>query len=274
MHIRKYRGFATCVLLIALSTTTNAAQPKSKTEKPDDAHHYLHKTEKPHAAEWGYKGAIGPTHWASLSSAYSLAAKGRRQSPIDISMPVSKSLPSIKFDYRPTNIKIVYNGHTIEDIEDQKSSIAIDGKEYHLKQFHFHSPSEHTINDKHTAMEMHLVHATDSGQIAVVAVMIEQGKKDNKAYRPVWSHLPSELNKTKDYNESVDAAKMLPKKKSYYRYSGSFTTPPCTEDVVWLVLSNTVKLSNRQITEFQKVVNNNNRPVQPLNGRIVNLQSK
>ena len=259
-------------ITLSMFATTNADE-KDKAEKNVAPHHYLHKEEKPHAAEWGYRGDIGPANWWRLSNAYILAKDGKRQSPIDISMPRSSQLKSIDFRYQPLQIKIVYNGHTIEDIQDERSFILVDGKEYHLKQFHFHSPSEHTINGKHSAMEMHSVHQTEAGQIAVVAVMIEEGKEQNEAYRPVWSHLPTELNKTKEFKDLVDTAKMLPKRKTYFRYSGSFTTPPCTEDVVWMVLSQPVKLSGRQIMEFRKIIRGNNRLPQPRNGRIVLRQS-
>jgi carbonic anhydrase len=231
--------------------------------------HYLHKKEKAHAATWGYSGRTGPAHWGDLSAAYSLAKTGRHQSPIDISKTTGKKLKNIEFRYKPSRIKIVYNGHTVEDLQDQKSSIIVDGTTFHLKQFHFHSPSEHTINGKHTPMEMHLVHASDAGRIAVVAVMIGESKKDNKAYSSVWNHLPHEENKTKDYKQLVDTDRMLPKKRSYFRYDGSFTTPPCTENVIWLVLEKRVKISGRQIVAFQEIIKGNNRPTQPLNGRVV-----
>ena len=262
------------VVLTVVTGRSGIAEDKTAQVKSDDDHHYLHKVEKPHAAQWGYKGDLGPKHWGDLSPNYVLAKSGHQQSPINISTSESKMMDDIDFLYRPSRIKIVYNGHTVEDVQDEKSSIVVDGEEFHLKQFHFHSPSEHTLNGKHTPMEMHLVHASDSGRIAVVAVMIKEGKKENKAFSSVWRHLPSEENKTREYRDLVDTVRMLPKKRPYYRYTGSFTTPPCTEEVLWLVLAKPSKLSGRQISEFRGIIDGNNRPTQPLNGRIVLRQVK
>lgn len=254
-------------ILLAPIAATSAADRAT-----EEQHHYLYRIEKPHVAVWGYKGDSGPDRWGDLSQKYILARTGRRQSPIDIAETTRKELPDIEFRYQPSRIQIVYNGHTVEDVQDEKSVIVVDGQDFHLKQFHFHSPSEHTINGRHYPMEMHLVHASESGRIAVVGVMIDEGNKENAAFAPVWRHLPTEENKVREYRELVDTDAMLPKKRTYFRYDGSFTTPPCTEDVIWLVMTKSVRLSGKQIAAFQEVIRGNNRPVQPLNGRVVTRQ--
>ena len=150
----------------------------------DNEHHYFHKVARSHAAEWSYDGTSGPERWGDLSPEYVLATQGRRQSPIDITGAVSQALPEIELDYHPSRIDLVYNGHTVEEIEDKHSAINVDGQQFVLRQFHFHAPSEHTIDGKHAAMEMHLVHKTDAGQIAVIGVLIEPGA-DNPAFDAV-----------------------------------------------------------------------------------------
>ncbi|MFT5324113.1 MAG: carbonic anhydrase [Planctomycetaceae bacterium] len=231
-------------------------------------HCYFHKEEQPHAAEWGYQGEAGPEHWGDLSPEYRLAKTGRHQSPIDISQARSESLPKIQFAYGPSQIDLIYNGHTVEEVENHESSITVDGKRFVLQQFHFHSPSEHTIDGQHSAMEMHFVHKSDDGEIAVVGVLIEEGA-DNAAFDQVWNYLPSAENRERKESVTIDAATLLPTDKNYYRYTGSFTTPPCTENVLWMILESPVELSARQITTFRDIIDGNNRPVQAINDRVV-----
>ena len=250
----------------ANSDETPAVDVASNSDAP--IHHYLHKKEQPHTAEWGYTGETGPGHWGDLSPEYVLARTGRQQSPIDIEAVEPSSMSAIEFAYGPSLIDLVYNGHTVEEIEDHHSSIAVAGKRYTLQQFHFHSPSEHTVKGRHSAMEMHLVHKSDDGTIAVIAVLIEEGA-DNPAFDQVWNYLPTKTNRERKENVTIDAATLLPTDQNYYRYTGSFTTPPCTENVLWMILKTPVELSELQITKFKKIIDGNNRPVQPLNERAV-----
>ena len=77
--------------------------------------------------------------------------------------------------------------HTVEEKEDRGSYHTMDGTRYELAQFHFHSPSEHTVDGKHAAMEMHLVHKSEANEVAVLAVLIEPGAEDNAAFAQVWA---------------------------------------------------------------------------------------
>lgn len=234
----------------------------------NDDHHYFHKEEKPHAAEWSYKGSTGPANWASLSPAYLVAKTGSRQSPIDIHDAQPQALPAIEFLYHPAKIDLVYNGHTVQDTEEQGSSIKNGKRSFELKQFHFHSPSEHTLGGKHTAMEMHLVHKDEVNRVAVVGVMIQEGEH-NPAFDSIWDYLPSEANKQVEFEQTVDATNLLPEKHDYFHYMGSFTTPPCTEGVHWYVLTSPIEMSMEQIAKFRSIIDNNNRPVQALNDRVI-----
>jgi carbonic anhydrase len=153
-------------------------------------------------------------------------------------------------------------------MEDGASAIVVEGKRYVLAQFHFHAPSEHTIDGRHADMEMHLVHKSEDGQVAVVGVMIRAGA-ENLAFAPIWDRLPTPANKERRATATIDAASLLPKDHGHYRYLGSFTTPPCTEGVLWLVLRTPVELSRAQIDQFRAVIEGNNRPVQPRNQRAI-----
>jgi len=127
--------------------------------------------------------------------------------------------------------------------------------------------SEHTINGQHLDMEIHLVHQSAAGDYAVVGVMMERGG-ENPAYTPVWDHMPAVEGEPETIRGvTVNAADLLPAEQSYYRYAGSFTTPPCTEGVKWLVMTTPVELSDAQIDAFEAIYDYNYRPVQPLNQR-------
>lgn len=219
-------------------------------------------------AQWGYEGDHGPEHWGELSHDYEACGKGKKQSPIDISKPQKADMKDIDFHYSPTRVNILNNGHTVQVNYDSGSYIEVNGTRYDLLQFHFHTPSEHTVGSKSFDMEMHLVHKSKDGALAVVGVLVEEGK-ENRAYKTVWGNLPEHESPVKTVNVKVDANDLLPGKKTYYTYSGSLTTPPCSEGVTWLVLTDSVELSADQIEDIHEIMHSNNRPTQPLHGRTV-----
>jgi carbonic anhydrase len=261
----------TCLLAFSfMFAFTNASNAPAQDKKPAAEHYYFHDQEqkKPHAAEWSYSGDTGPSHWGELSPEYVLAKDGKQQSPIDVRNTLAKVLPKIQFNYRPTQIHLIYNGHTIQENEDPGGFGMANDKKFELQQFHFHAPSEHTVGGKHFPMEMHLVHKAQDGTSGVVAVFIEEGEH-NRAFDPVWDNLPDANRPKQDAKIRIDATSLLPQDTSYYAYDGSFTTPPCTEQVKWIILAQPVSMSKQQITRFRAVIDGNNRPVQPLNGRQV-----
>jgi carbonic anhydrase len=147
-------------------------------------------------------------------------------------------------------------------------SATLDGVEYKLLQFHFHTPSEEKIDGKSYPLVAHLVHKNAEGQLAVVAVLFKAGK-ENAALKPVFDHLPAKEGETRKLDVAVDAADLLPANRAYYAFTGSLTTPPCSEEVRWQVLKTPVELSSSQLAAFRKLYRMNARPVQPLNGRKV-----
>lgn len=149
------------------------------------------------------------------------------------------------------------------------SFISVGGKKYALKQFHFHRPSEEKINGKTFDMSIHLVHADQTGKLAVVAALLQQGE-DNPLLGEIWKNLPQEQEKENRLDKiQIDASRMLPSDRSYYTFAGSLTTPPCSEEVVWFVLKNPTTISAKEIERFSQVYSNNARPIQPLHDRIV-----
>jgi len=218
---------------------------------------------------WSYTGPTGPASWGTLEKSYSACAVGKSQSPIDIRDDVAKKadLPPIAFDYAPSPLKIIDNGHTIQINYAPGSFITVGEKRYELVQFHFHKPSEEKVNGKSYDMVAHLVHKDKDGHLAVVAVLLASGG-DNPFIRTLWDNLP----KTKETEVAVDAvridvANLLPENKAYYTFSGSLTTPPCSEGVTWFVLKNPAPISPDEIDRFGRSYPMNARPVQALNGR-------
>jgi carbonic anhydrase len=224
-----------------------------------------------HEPHWGYSGAGGPSHWGSLNHDYAACQAGKLQSPIDIRTDkVHRSkLPALAFHYQPVPLRIIDNGHTIQIIYAPGSTISAVDQRYGLVQIHFHRPSEEQINGKPFEMVAHLVHRDHEGHLAVVAVPLRVGP-ENRFVSTAWHHLP----KTKGEEVTVpgvtiNAGDLLPASRDYYAYTGSLTTPPCSEGVRWFVLKNPATVSRAEIEQFAKIYPSNARPVQPLNGREV-----
>ncbi len=227
--------------------------------------------EGPH---WSYSGDTGPEHWGELNPDYAACGQGKQQSPVNIGQVPPSKLPVVQFNYQPSALAVINNGHTIQVNYAPGSSIVVDGKTYDLVQFHFHHLSETTLDGKHAPLEGHLVHQSKDGNLAVVAVLFEEGRA-NPAIKTIWSNLPKEEgNEDKPGGVQVKASQLLPGKHNYYTFPGSLTTPPCSEGVTWIVLADKMTASKEQIAAFAALYPDNYRPVQPLNGRAVMYSGK
>uniref|UniRef100_UPI003BA03050 carbonic anhydrase n=1 Tax=Aeromonas dhakensis TaxID=196024 RepID=UPI003BA03050 len=194
---------------------------------------------------------------------------GSNQSPVNLSGLVKAELAPLQFHYLAGGRSVTNNGHTVQVDYAPGSTLELDGMHFELKQFHFHAPSENLIEGKSYPLEGHLVHVNDQGELAVVAVMFEPGSA-NSALGRAWTSLPAKAGEQHQLKEAVSAEQLLPAKRDYYRFSGSLTTPPCSEGVRWLVMKQPVQISQAQIDAFKAVMHHpNNRPVQPLHGRLV-----
>ncbi|HRF57383.1 MAG TPA: carbonic anhydrase family protein [Campylobacterales bacterium] len=217
---------------------------------------------------WGYTGHGGPEKWGELSKDFATCKAGKNQSPINITSSIEAKLEPLAFNYNAKAKEILNNGHTIQVNMEAGSFVTLEGKEYELKQFHFHTPSENQINGKSFALEAHFVHADKNKNLTVIGVMFEEGE-ENKALAKIWSAMPKKPNEKKASNVSAEeTTALMPKEKSYYRFNGSLTTPPCTEGVRWVVLKEPLMISKAQVEEFLNVMHHaNNRPIQPINAR-------
>lgn len=220
---------------------------------------------KPEGPHWSYEGKAGPPTWGTLDPAWAACNNGKAQSPIDIE-PKAGSATPIVFHYKPTAATIVDNGHTLQVKLAAGSSIEIDGRSYNLVQFHFHAPSEHTIAGEHYPLEVHLVHMDSDAKLAVIGVLYDTGA-DSKVLGGLWSAWPRKVGVEDKLKKPFDPTWLLPDTRTVFRYSGSLTTPPCTEGVLWNVMRRTPSDGPLHLAVFGQHYPRNAREVQPLNDR-------
>lgn len=221
---------------------------------------------------WDYSDDHGPAHWAELDPAYVLARVGGSQSPIDIepAKAIGADLPPLEIAGRPCPAHLVNNGHTVEALCPDGARFEFLGRRYVLRQFHFHAPSEHTVNGRHAELELHFVFDDGRGHLAVLGVLFEQGAAEHPEIAAMLSQdAIAHAGDETDMREPVDVTEFLPRNRDYYSYDGSLTTPPATEGVRWFVFKEPLHLTRSQIAAVDRVYFSNNRPTQPLNARFV-----
>jgi len=256
---------------LALSLSLGGQALAGDMAHADQGHGDAHAQAAPAAPHWSYEGETGASHWAGLDPSYEACATGHMQSPINIDSFSQKGQEALGFSYQPANaMNIANNGHTIQVNFNPGNELSVGGKTYELKQLHFHTPSEHYIDGAPYAMEMHLVHKAADGQLAVVGVMMEVGGEGhNQNLEKVWQNAPIVEGANLAEGVEFSPASLLPASSSYFNYSGSLTTPPCTEGVSWFVMQDPIQISAGQLTAFQRLFPVNARMIQPLNGRTV-----
>lgn len=219
--------------------------------------------------EWGYGPVDGPPRWGEICCP---VCDGRSQSPIDIrpqEVVPGESGP-LAISYRESHLEFSNNGHTLRaayELADGENYLEVAGQRYPLSEFHFHSLSEHTIDGRNSPLEIHFVHRRTSYDVAVIAVLVEEGEH-KPAFNPFWNSLPIDIS-VPSRTVVLDPQKLIPNKLAYYSYRGSLTTPDCSEVVTWYVLTQPMRMSSDQIEAFRAIFAENYRPTQPLNGRVV-----
>ena len=209
---------------------------------------------------WDYAGAHGPEHWGELSPAFALCAAGRNQSPVDLGGFVDAALPPIGFSYSASPGTTVHDGHTVQTSFTAAGAIEIAGRRFSLLQVHFHAPSENRLAGRGLPLEAHLVHTDAEGNLAVVAVFFDEGAAHD-GLAALWQPMPAHAGEEHRLAAPFDPARLLPSERDAYWFSGSLTTPPCSEGVRWLVMK-------KPIAAFRRAGGQpNNRPIQPLYAR-------
>ncbi len=224
----------------------------------------------PEGLNWTYQGENGPEHWGHLSEHFATCKTGQNQSPIEIRDGRLERLPNLSFSYRSSPLTIVNDGHTIRVVYDPGSYLILGSRRYELRQFHFHTPSEHRIKGKQADMVMHLVHQNRGGEIVEVAVPMWAGSRRNAMMERLLSYLPTQPGERHYYrNVGIKPIFLMPSNRSYYTYKGSMTEPPCSENVTWILLKTPLEVSARDIKRFRRILGQNNRPIQAINSRAV-----
>ncbi len=241
------------VLLVSGAWAQEGPKKKGHKKEGNHGHKEVH---------WTYEGETGPEHWGKF---FPQCSTGKSQSPLDIHGPFTRGSAPLQISYKTSPLKILNNGHTIVVHYAPGSSMTINNKTYELLQFHFHRPSEEKIDGQPKAMVAHFVHKSFGGKLAVIGVLLDEGK-ENDLIKTLWANLPEkEGAESVVENVTIDANDLLPKKLDYYHYMGSLTTPPCTEGVAFYILKQTKSISLSQVEAFPFELNA--RPVQPPNGR-------
>ncbi len=217
---------------------------------------------------WGYERDNGPEVWGRLDPAWATCDSGAEQSPVDLSGGATQGVSPVEFDYGACRATVENTGHSIQVNPSPGPGMELDGVRFDLRQFHFHHGAEHTVAGVQLPLELHLVHLSDAGGLAVVGVLIREGAV-NAALSKIWACLPEQVGPPTDVPGVVDLPTLLPDDRTSWRYRGSLTTPPCTEGVAWIVIKQPLTMSAGQIAAFAQLYPNNFRPVQPLGSRVL-----
>ncbi len=267
--------FFTLAFVTAAGFAVTFTLTNGRAEASTDAH-----AAPAHGAHWSYEGATGPDHWAELDPECDVCRDGKTQSPIDLASETAQAGAPANPDHGMTSLhlaphehvaSLLDNGHTIQVTVEEGGALTTSHGTYQLKQFHFHTPSEHTIDGRSFPMEIHFVHQSADGHLAVVGIFFVEGAA-NENLAKLIAHFPAGPGQSAHLPaEKIDLDLHLPTDRTAYTYMGSLTTPPCTEGVEWYVLREPVPASREQLAAFAARLHKNHRPVQPLNGRTVEL---
>lgn len=221
---------------------------------------------------WGYSGNTGPEYWGNLNAKYRLCASGKKQSPINIGLFTSPARENLYFNYQKAPLDLVLNSKNlyINMRHSRSEYVDFQGQRYFLQHLHFHAPAEHTFYGKRYPLEAHLVHKNKQGELLVIGVLIKEGQKNDILHQLFSVPFPAQDHEEIFETVYINPGSLIPQNSRYYLYSGSLTTPPCSENVVWAVMKKPIEASSEEIRFFkEKVSSFNARPLQPLNKRPV-----
>jgi len=230
--------------------------------------------------EWSYEGETGPTYWGTLPNS-SKCSTGQYQSPINFvgTKLLKNSRPTPNWS-DPKNatfkmVPFVNDGLTVQ-LWYSKSNLGMaaktkqmNGKTYNLIREHFHVTSEHHVDDKFYPLEAHFVHQADDKSLSVIGVFFEIGQTENAHLKSFLSKIPEkpeiEGTTTGKYVENMNLQSVADhfKKSKFFQYSGSLTTPPCSEGIYWTVAQTPMNMTLAQWNKFREVMPFSARPSMP-----------
>ncbi|CAF1879136.1 unnamed protein product [Brassica napus] len=226
-----------------------------------------------------------PSKWSSVKQEWKICGVGKRQSPVNLSPKVARlvhnSTALIQTYYKPVEATLKNRGYDIMvSWQEDAGKLVINNTDYKLIQSHWHAPSEHFLNGKRLAMELHMVHKSADGHLAVIGVLLREGEPN-----AFISRIKDKINFIADIlHGEASIGKIDPREfgwdlTKFYEYRGSLTTPPCTEDVIWTIVNKVVGTVSRQQIDILVDARRggyeaNARPAQPLYKRMVYLNDQ
>ena len=209
----------------------------------------------------------------SLCTEYATCDSGIQQSPIDLRInQATRTNFNLNFFYEEEeDLTFLNNGHTVEveyshALHDDRTTYL--SNDYDLVQFHFHTPSENTLEGKHYDMEVHFVHSDELSNLLVVGILIDA--PNNNQPCEFLEQLLNSIPEIEGEENEVDILEYIKLNgEEFFTFQGSLTTPPCTEGVTWMVRADPLRCASSQVEEFSSIIGVSNRPVQPRNGRTI-----
>ncbi|KAF7104354.1 hypothetical protein CFC21_105256 [Triticum aestivum] len=237
-------------------------------------------TEREEEFSYSLDAENGPAHWGQIKEEWSACGKGEMQSPIDLAGPrvsLVRILGHLNHSYAPANASIINRGHDIMlRFEGDPGSVSIGGTAYHLRQLHWHAPTEHSVNGRRYDMELHMVHQSAQGKAAVIGVLYEIGARDPFLHMlEPYLEMIAQQRQREEKVGVVDARGARGRASVYYRYVGSLTTPPCAQGVIWTIVKRVRTVSRHQLELLREAVHDdmekNARPRQEVNSRDISI---
>lgn len=222
------------------------------------------------AQDWSYSGGNGPNNWHTLSNNNALCAAGRFQSPINIEGTEPAVMNRLRTDYSVSALNMAHRRTMIAFDYENGSYLRVGRKVMALNGFVFRTPAEHTVNGEQFPLSIQFMHRASTGERGIVVALFKEGR-ENRALSELMPHLPIEPDqRNRVENTLINARDLMPTDKSYYRYAGSLTMPPCSEGVSWYILKESIEASAEQINLLRGVLGGNNaRPIQSRGNRLI-----
>lgn len=221
----------------------------------------------PGMPEWSYEGESGPDNWGRMRPEWRICEEGLRQSPIDLRDGIAVDLAPVQFDYRRTGFRIRDTGNTLQVEVGEGMGITVRGVRYALERFTLHRPSQDRVGGMAHDMAIYLQHRADDGRMAILSLLLSADGEANPALQTLWNNLPLDRGREFVPDTVLDLPALLPAEPGHFLYTGSLPMPPCTEDVLWVVMKQPVAISADQLNVFARLYPRNGRPIQPTNGR-------